>query len=246
MERNSNSASGLQKLKYITDSSSLLELERGTVHVWHLPYDSVSLTGEFVNPDYLSEEERNCASKFKFDKDRNLYLLSHCALRLVLSVYIDCSPAGILIERSCLGKPLLSSRQNQNDIRFNMSHSGRFIAIAIAKSKEVGIDIECIKDIPEAAGIVYALFDEEEALVLERTPLTRQGEVFLSLWTRKEAYLKATGAGLFAMKRSLVDRMQNVQRYTITELELDKDYKAALAVEGNGVSFRLFCLRDHK
>lgn len=79
----------------------------------------------------------------------------------------------------------------ENDIHFNISHSGNCIVCAIG-TIEVGVDIEAVKEIP--LNDFTELFSTEELKLIYRQP--GNYTAFYNLWTQKEAFLKALGVGL--------------------------------------------------
>ena len=79
-------------------------------------------------------------------------------------------------------------------VHFNVSHSDGTALVAIA-SAEIGVDIERIDGSVDYAGVAQSVFSRSEIEMLRNASDARRGEVFFSIWTRKEAYLKATGAG---------------------------------------------------
>lgn len=86
------------------------------------------------------------------------------------------------------GKPYLRDCPN---VHFNFSHSGQYVAFAVA-DRPVGIDVQVIGAYrPEVA--VRVCSDEELARIGASDDPTAE---FTKLWTRKEAYLKMLGCGI--------------------------------------------------
>lgn len=106
-------------------------------------------------------------------------------------------PAEIVFHHNSNGKPLLSET---DDYYFSISHSNNYVAVAIARSREVGIDIELIKyDLITLQGnlnIAKRFFAPLEYKDLVGIPIDKQNSHFCMLWTLKESYIKALGAGL--------------------------------------------------
>ena len=67
---------------------------------------------------------------------------------------------------------------------------------AIAVMKEVGIDIELKRFIPDALDIAQRFFAAPEIAAMERVPFNDRSSAFLRYWTKKEACLKVSGRGL--------------------------------------------------
>lgn len=89
------------------------------------------------------------------------------------------------------GKPHTKA---ESGIHFNVSHSARWVVVAIADT-DVGVDVERIRRVPE--GVAYRFFSEQEKQMLDNaTNEIEKVHIFFTLWTLKESYLKAIGSGL--------------------------------------------------
>lgn len=96
------------------------------------------------------------------------------------------------------GKPRLAEPRLAGDLRFNLSHCRSLVAVAVAREREVGIDVEAVsRTVPSAMDLARRYFSprEADALAAQRDESQRQRE-FLRRWTAKEALVKATGHGL--------------------------------------------------
>lgn len=139
----------------------------------------------------LEDAEKRRAGDISNRYARHEFVKTRALLRLLLSKHTG-QPAGSLrFATGASGKPILLG---SHGVHFNVSHSDGTALIAVA-SAEVGIDIERIEGSVDYAGIAESVFSCSEIEVLRDAPAARRGEVFFSIWTRKEAYLKATGAG---------------------------------------------------
>ncbi len=139
----------------------------------------------------LSTDERQRADRFRFEADRRRYIISHAFLRLHLAAYLDTDPRKIAFELGAHGKPYITD----TGLRFNLSHSGDVAAMAFADGMDVGIDVECFRRrLNDPEGIARRFFSETEFqayLAAQNRELT-----FFRIWTRKEAFIKATGEGM--------------------------------------------------
>jgi 4'-phosphopantetheinyl transferase len=100
---------------------------------------------------------------------------------------------------SSKGKPSLagpSINPMVDALQFNMSHSHELALCAVSLGKEVGIDVEYLRPMPEAESLAKRFFAESEYALIQALPIKEQAHAFFRLWTAKEAYLKATGQGL--------------------------------------------------
>jgi 4'-phosphopantetheinyl transferase len=87
-------------------------------------------------------------------------------------------------------------RNSERALQFNMSHSQELALCAVATRREVGIDLEYLRPLPEAEQLAKRFFSRAEHVLIQALPVEEQAQVFFRLWTAKEAYLKATGKGL--------------------------------------------------
>jgi 4'-phosphopantetheinyl transferase len=150
----------------------------------------------------LSEDELARRERFKFARDREQYVICRGMLRVVLADALGVLPAALSAMPQALrfgynphGKPYLAPQCNPRGLHFNMSHSGEWAVIVISHSGEIGVDIEQVRPLNylELAQIV---FSPHEQATLRATPVERQQAAFFNGWTRKEAFIKAKGAGL--------------------------------------------------
>lgn len=171
----------------------------GTLDIW-----SVDLTDPSIDRLHvLSEEERERASSFRYDRHARRFRRSHAAVRHVLARYVDCDPADLAFGRRCgncgdkgHGKPQISAPLEATGLTFNVSTSGDHAAIAVSGGPPTGVDLEVVDDGVDWQTIAERFLSEEEREhVFDGN---RQGTArrFFRAWTRKEAFLKMTGRGL--------------------------------------------------
>ena len=94
------------------------------------------------------------------------------------------------------GKPALAQRPGAADWRFNVSHSGEMAVYAFSRGHEVGIDVEAIRQVPDADAIVSGFFSRREQEAYLALDPGEKMRGFFNCWTRKEAFVKALGGGL--------------------------------------------------
>lgn len=191
--------------------------------------DADTLTDEEING--LSSERREKAMRYAFSKDRNLSFAAGVALDSALKEY-GLREKDVLIEYNAFKKPYLKDYPN---IHFNLSHSGKK-AICVISDREVGCDIEAIKE--PYYDIVSRCFSDMEQKFLEST--ADKKEMFFRIWLAKESFLKAIGSGINDdMRRfsaipngNTVLLIQNINKrfWTITE-EKEEEYIFAICKE---------------
>lgn len=145
---------------------------------------------------HLSEDERQRAGRFRFERDRCRYLAARAMLRRIVASYLADKPEQVRFRYERYGKPAVVAERPDACVDFNVSHSGEFALLAIAKGRNVGIDIERIRLDIEAEKIAECFFSPAEVRTLRSLPSDQRQEAFFCCWTRKEAYIKAHGQGL--------------------------------------------------
>ena len=145
----------------------------------------------------LSAEEAARADAFRFAPDRDRYIAFRGALRQVLGRYLDAPPAGLAIATGPHGKPHLPGGPE-----FNLAHSGDAGVLAVSALGPVGVDLEGAERTPDHDRLSARVLSLRERAVFDALPADHRRAAFLRVWTRKEAYLKATGEGLsFALDK---------------------------------------------
>jgi 4'-phosphopantetheinyl transferase len=144
----------------------------------------------------LSDDERQRSSRLRFDRDRRRFVVARGRLRQLLAERLGDAPRSVAFAYGPHGKPALASRYARSDLRFNLSHCDDVAAFAFCRGREVGLDIESVRALPDAEDIAGRFFSRREndaylALAPHDRPLG-----FFNCWTRKEAFVKALGAGL--------------------------------------------------
>lgn len=186
-----------------TDGTSVTELGSLDVHIWCRHTESIDGSMLDALVAALSTEERARASRFHFDVDRRDYIVAHDLLRRVLSRYGGRKPSDWTFDVEPGGRPRLrTAAESPDTFTFSLSHTRGFVACAVARGLDVGVDVE--RDDrrldPEDLGRTVLSALERDALgaLGEASRSTRAVE----LWTLKEAYAKATGEGLSADLRA--------------------------------------------
>jgi 4'-phosphopantetheinyl transferase len=143
----------------------------------------------------LSREELDRAASFYFEKDRLRFVLSRGMLRELLGHHLQQAPDALIFSFNTFGKPMLIPSAEGKSIQFNLSHSADLISV-ILSNDPVGIDIEQIRPDMDTDPLVRNYFSTEEAAAYFSVPPERRNLLFFRIWTRKEAFIKATGQGL--------------------------------------------------
>ena len=97
----------------------------------------------------LSPEERARGARFRFQRDRERYLLIHGAVRRILGEVAGVAPGLLRFRANAFGKPELV----EGDVPFNLSRSGDWGLLAVSRDGPVGVDLECRTEVPEAEAV---------------------------------------------------------------------------------------------
>jgi 4'-phosphopantetheinyl transferase len=190
----------------------------------------------------LSSTERERAARFVFAKDRQRFEVAHGALRTCLGQRIGASPASLRFACAAFGKPALEPIPGLPECAFNLSHSGDVALIAMGNGAALGVDIECWRAMPDAVDLAMHHFAAGEIAALKEAAQSQRDGLFLRIWTRKEACLKAIGMGLSSPTNSFDVGAHNQgetlvripdgatqHRVMVRQLEAGADAIAALA-----------------
>ena len=172
-----------------------LELGCNGLHGWRATLDR-PLTGVQELKSLLSEEEVERAERFHFERDRKRFFAARGLLRIILGCQLGVDPRTVRFRYAASGKPEVAELADQGKLCFSMSQSHGLALYVIGWNLKVGIDVEKIRPLNEAVLIARRFFSTSEAAEIQELPESKRMLGFFSCWTRKEAYLKATGEGL--------------------------------------------------
>jgi len=228
-----------------------LKLGADEVHVWlakldDYPADSLRLL--------LAADERARATRFHFNEHRNHYTVTRGLLRKLLAAYLSLPAEEIRFSYAEKGKPALEESQ-RSSLNFNLAHSQGMAVYAFCRNREVGVDLEFIREDLADEKIAERFFSPSEIDALAKLPPDLRKQAFFDCWTRKEAYIKARGEGLSmplnefdvslrpgeaaALLRNHKEPAE-VTRWSMQSLDVPAGFVAALVVEGHDWRLRIF------
>lgn len=182
-------------------------LSEWDVHVWSVELDdwlaeirSLSLL--------LSADEQAQAARFVFGRDGARFILRRALLRQILSGYTGQKPGRLEFYRTPLGRPMLARECGGDTLRFSLSHSHGLILVAVTQQRQVGIDVERVREDFAWSPMISTVFSETESIAFNLLPSPQQTGAFFNSWTRKEAFLKATGEGIATSLRQVEVSLQ--------------------------------------
>lgn len=203
--------------------------------------------------NYLDGSEKTKADRFRFEKDRQDYIVSHAAKREILAKYTELSPHAVEFAENEYGKPFLA--ENPRQIYFNLSHSGEIALLAVGKCARLGVDIEFYRTDYNELEIAGQFFSASEIETLRSLPGDMRRKSFFDCWTRKEAFTKAVGLGLMyplkefsvslspfesARLTAVQNEQINIEGWQIIELKIAENCAATVAVEARKMHAKTF------
>jgi len=206
----------------------------GEAHVWEIDLAGDTRTLRACAA-VLSNEERARGERYHSAGDAARFVIAHGHMRCILGLYACVHPSLLTFARSPFGKPGLDGPVAARGIRFNMTDSYDVALVAVAREREIGVDIERIDARPDIEPLAARCFCPAERRLLDEAAEAERAAVFTALWARKEAYIKAHGEGMSLELRSIdVSRIPGVLggRWRVDDIEARPGYRSALALEG--------------
>ncbi|HXL53704.1 MAG TPA: 4'-phosphopantetheinyl transferase superfamily protein [Gemmatimonadales bacterium] len=144
----------------------------------------------------LTDEERDRARRFVFDRDRDRFIGARACLRQLLAARLGTPPDSVELVYGARGKPALAPGYADTGLRFNVSHCDDLTLYAFSCGREIGIDVEAVRPIGDADDIAARFFSQRENRAYRALEPSDRPLGFFQCWTRKEAFIKALGDGL--------------------------------------------------
>jgi len=225
------------------------------VHAWHADLDNHS-------PDslrlLLAEDEVARADRFHFARDRNHYTVARGLLRKLIGGYLGIAAADVRFTYAEKGKPSLAGSRSSL-LSFNLAHSHGKAIYAFSRGRDLGVDVEFIREDLADEEISERFFSRSEVRALQTVPAELRKQAFFNCWTRKEAYIKARGDGLSmpldgfdvsllpgepAVLLKNHEDGTEVARWKMRSITVAPGYVAALVVEGHDWQLKTFRLKQ--
>jgi 4'-phosphopantetheinyl transferase len=176
-------------------SSDSIELGADEAHVWRasLNQDVETIANLAA---LLSEDERQRAVRYHRSVDRDRFIAGRGILRKIISAYLALSRGELRFTYNEYGKPAVLDDQNDRALYFNLSHSGELALYAVTRGRDVGIDIEYVREDFATLEIAEHFFSKDEVAALKSLSAGERAAGFFNCWSRKEAFIKAKGLGV--------------------------------------------------
>ena len=223
-----------------------MRLSKGEAHVWWARRADASAALQGL----LDETERGRFAAYVQAADRERFVVGCALAKLVLAQYLDVDAADIRFSRTCstCGLPHAKPRLREpatDGFELSVSHSGERVGVAVTPHAPVGVDVEQLDRSVPVDELAASVLAEDELRQLDALDPGDRQRGFLVWWTRKEAAVKAIGAGLELPLPSVVvtpprELPQLVawthhvppEQMTLFELAADDEHVASLAVLG--------------
>jgi 4'-phosphopantetheinyl transferase len=215
------------------------------VHVSYSPASAWTAESLARDEALLEPDERERSSRFRFDRDRRMYIAAHALLRRALSKRAEVDPATWRFVRSEHGRPEIAEPSSAARLRFSLSHTRAVAACAVTSDLEVGFDIEDLRRAPVEVADRFAPSERADILSCRAD---ERDERFFRYWTLKESYLKGRGLGLALALDQVVfdlgsgtvwaslgaDCADDARAWRFESWTIEGSYTAALAVRSQG------------
>jgi len=225
-------------------------ISKGIIHIWHTSLSPWKNKVEELRA-VLSDEESLRVEQFVFQNRAEDYVISRGVLRNILARYLGLTPERVPLKTYPNGKPYLPGSK----LLFNLSHSEGLFLYGLASGTSLGVDLQRVYPIANIKTIIKNYFSPEEQNILNSVNGNLLQDLFFAIWTAKEAYLKGTGEGFqhppnsfticrksngllkFELSDNLNSTLNNL--WSIREIHLASNYKAALAVKGEIIQIQI-------
>lgn len=236
---------GFHSLTAIRHADPLPVLLPDDVHLW-----GVSLTaedGEIADIEaWLSADEQARAARLLSKVHRQRFVAAHGAVRLVLSRYCEMKPQNLAFQTTARGKPFLrEAGTGRESLCFNLTHSQGRALIAVARERDVGVDLETLRREADVMRLANRFFSSRDQAYIANAGPSARAERFLQVWVAKEAVSKARGSGItFPLNKDhveidpeevegrLIEGDPAVNPMVFRFVPLETDWVGAVAAEG--------------
>ncbi len=173
----------------------MIELPGDTVHLWHAGIGVDDAEYERLG-SVLNECEWTRARRFLSERHRHDYVAARGQLRWLLARYLSVAPGSIRFALGEHGKPHLANAPPDQELVFNLSHTGPHVLFAVGRDSLLGVDIEAWRNISNLNSMVERCFAPAEQRYWSSLDADSRTPAFYAFWTRKEAFVKAVGRGI--------------------------------------------------
>jgi len=230
-----------------------LQLSPGHIDLWSahldLPEEQIKVFAKTLDRDEIARAE-----KFNFPDKYCEYVVTRGLLRLALALVAKMEPEDFQFDYTEHNKPGLKKNDNPEGIAFNVSHSHDYALVAIGVNRNIGVDVEKVRESLDHEKLAQRFFSTAEYAALMQTPVLQRARVFYTIWTRKEAFVKAIGKGISfglsefdvttdepALLKTHWDPEAALQ-WKMATIHMEENYRAALVSDGGEFALRHWTL----
>lgn len=194
------------------------ELGDNHVHIFKVVLENVDWLDNIYSFDFISEKQKRKASRFRFTKDRRMYILSRFVEKYICCKLMNWTMDQIVIGKNQYGKPNVA---NAPYLHYNISHSNEILVFAVCNGYSVGVDVEEYNYDIDHASLATSVFSKEEIdqLIGKKSKDVVFG--FYNCWSKKESYIKAIGKGLQVPLDQFVTRIWDEKYENLIEVKWD-------------------------
>lgn len=149
--------------------------------------------------------------------------------RELLARQFGLAEAAVEIGHEPAGRPLIL-RPRGSGLHLSLATRAGLVAIALAH-RPVGIDVERVALASEPP---LAVLHRGERHWLENLPAPARPLAFAQLWSAKEAYVKALGTGFTRAPESFAVRLDDAERFTVTDEQNHRTASGFVRLTKNG------------
>ena len=166
-----------------------MAMQRGGIEVWTARPGKVDTAACSALAGLLDAHERERAAAFRFDIDRQAFIIAHALRRLALACAMGADPGELQFATGAHGKPLLLGADAATPA-FSLTRSRGLVACAVGHQRFLGIDVEPVRPGLSPSLLESFVTPAHGAAFLDDAP-----DLFMQ-WTALEAFWKARGTGL--------------------------------------------------
>ncbi|MGW3994815.1 4'-phosphopantetheinyl transferase family protein [Amycolatopsis sp. NPDC004772] len=204
----------------------------GRVDVWVVP---VRPRPEWVA--LLADAERARWARLAATPAGDVFVASRALQRLWGASVLGGRPSEVVIDRSCehCADPAHGRPRVAGAPEFSVSHTGRWLLLAVASAGLIGADIEDPAAAADPAGLAGVVLSASEHREFSAAAPAEQAGRLLRAWTRKEAAMKLAGLGLAAAP-ARVDVRGSIARSGVPGWPYEPVHLRSLTVPGDHVA----------
>ncbi|WP_186646022.1 4'-phosphopantetheinyl transferase family protein [Fluviispira vulneris] len=237
-----------------TKINDAFQLNKDEVHIWRVNI-SESEQYLFKYEQILDEVEINKYKQYHQKIDGIRSVVGRALIRILSAKYLGIKTSQILFAYSKYHKPFLSENINIKNLKFNISHAGKWIALAFSLEHEVGVDIEEYKNDFDIDGSAKLVFSPKEYNTWKALPQIEKCASFFHVWSAKEAIIKALGLGFYYPPENLTvsidpkkvceviedkNSQYPVMDWALEQFFIDANYSAVFATKKKNFKIKYF------